>query len=130
MPGSVGPSRGVWRPHPNAATQTAAAPPQGFSVGRLARRCQAFYPRGVRPQSRDTSADAEQVQIDLLRQAGSSRRLQMTFDLCDSTRAMSLRAIARANPQLSEREVKLRYVRLCYGPVLEELVRSQMSDER
>ena len=54
----------------------------------------------------------------LLREAGSTARLEMAQRLTRSTIELSRRAIARAEPGLSEDELAVRFVALCYGGVL------------
>ncbi len=77
-------------------------------------------------QSADTSPDAERVQIALLRKAGLRRRLRLALSLSDSAIKLSRRAIRRANPLLSEQEVRLRFVALHYGERMEKAVRRHL----
>ncbi len=61
---------------------------------------------------RDTSPAAEAVQLDLLRRAGTARRLALTFNLSSSAIQSSRRAIARRHPELGERDLLLRWAEL------------------
>jgi hypothetical protein len=80
--------------------------------------------------SRDTSPDAERVQIELLRAATPSRRLALVRSLSATVVDLSRRAIRRAHPDLSEREVLLRWVALHYGEELAERVRAYTAERR
>jgi len=66
-------------------------------------------------QSRDTSVQAERVQIELLRQAGVSRRVALARSLSQTAMFLSRRAIQRANPSFSRRQVDLAFVAVHYG---------------
>ena len=63
----------------------------------------------------DTHPDAEKVQIDLLRKASTSERFALTCSLTATAISLSRRAIARADPDLSPREIDLKFVELHYG---------------
>jgi hypothetical protein len=71
----------------------------------------------------DTHPEAEKVQIDLLRKATTSDRFALMCSLTATAISLSRRAIARANPALSPREVDLRFVELHYGKELASRVR-------
>ena len=72
----------------------------------------------MKTQSPDTSWEAEQVQIELLRKAGSTRRAQMALNLSETVMAMSLRAIRRRHPEWNEQQVGIAFVELHYGSEL------------
>lgn len=74
----------------------------------------------------DTSADAERVQIALLRAVPVSRRLRMAWSLSARAITAARRAIARAEPALSERERELRFLAVHYGPELARAVRRDL----
>jgi hypothetical protein len=63
----------------------------------------------------DTHPDAERVRIELFRRMSFTKRLEMARDLTATVIRLSRRAIARANPHLSEQDVNLRWVELTYG---------------
>lgn len=84
----------------------------------------------MRTLSPDTDPAAERVQTELLRQAGSARRLQMALQLTAATLELAHRAIARAEPELSEDERKVRFVELHYGAELAEGVRAAFARRR
>lgn len=79
---------------------------------------------------RDTSPAAEAVQLDLLRRAGTARRLALTFNLSSSAIRSSRRAIARRHPELDERDVLLRWAELHYGEALAGRVRAYLAARR
>jgi hypothetical protein len=81
-------------------------------------------------QSPDTAPEAERVQIELIRQSSVARRISMVRSLSQTTMYLSRRAIQRANPALSEREVDFAFVELHYGKDLAERLRSYMERKR
>lgn len=76
----------------------------------------------MRARSDDTDAEAERVQIELLRRAGATRRAQMALSLSATTIALARRAIRRRHAGTTAREVGLRFVELHYGADLAEAV--------
>ena len=81
-------------------------------------------------QSPDTTPQAEKVQIELIRQSSVAKRISIVRSLTQTAMFLSRRAIQRANPSLSEREVDLLFVELHYGKDLAERLRSYMERER
>lgn len=63
----------------------------------------------------DTSAEAERVQVELLRAAPVSRRLQLAWSLSATVIGAARYAVARQHPHLSQRELDARFVELHYG---------------
>ena len=63
----------------------------------------------------DTCGDANRVQIALIRKMTVAEKLAQVWSLSDLVISLSRRAIARANPQMSSREVDLKFVELHYG---------------
>ncbi len=76
----------------------------------------------------DTSAEAERVQIELLRQATVTQRLNMALEMSDFAFGLALRAIARADAALSGDAVKLRFVELHYGADLAKAIRTAVGN--
>jgi hypothetical protein len=66
---------------------------------------------------------AERKQIELLRAAGPGRRAALMRGVTTSVIEMARRAIARAQPGISERDVDLRFVELHYGRDLADKLR-------
>lgn len=69
----------------------------------------------MKPPSGDTSLDAEQFQISLIRKASVAQRISRVRSLSQTTITLSRRAILRANPGFSETEVNLAFVAHLYG---------------
>ena len=69
----------------------------------------------MRTQSPDTHPEAERVQIQLLREAGTARRLALTFSLTQTVLELSREGIRQRYPELTQRERRLKFVALCYG---------------
>lgn len=69
----------------------------------------------MKTQSIDTDPKAEEVQIALLRQASLAKRAWLLRSLSQTVIRLSQRAIRKANPQLTEQELKVLFVRHCYG---------------
>jgi hypothetical protein len=63
----------------------------------------------------DTTPRAAATQLQLYREAGPSRRVQVAVDLSDAVRQTTLAGIRRRNPQFSEREVRDAFLCIVYG---------------
>lgn len=63
----------------------------------------------------DTAPDAERVQVALLRAAPVARRIHLALGLSATVIGAARRALARARPRASARELDLRFVELHYG---------------
>lgn len=74
----------------------------------------------------DTHPEAEGVQIRLLREAGIKRRFELMCSLTQTVLELSRNAIRRRYPKLSEQEVGLKFVALCYGDELARQVRNYL----
>jgi len=81
----------------------------------------------MRTQSRDTSPEAERVQIELLRKATVAQRFSLVRSLSSRAIQLSRRAIRRANPDASEEDLKLIFIELNYGKDLAERVRMDLA---
>ena len=81
-------------------------------------------------QSPDTAPQAEKVQIELIRKSSVSKRISRVRSLSQTVMYLSRRAIQRANPSLSEREVDLAFVEHHYGKDLAERLRLYIECER
>ena len=84
----------------------------------------------MQARSSDTHPDAERVQIDLLRRAGPTRRLQMALALSAQVIGLARRAIRRSYPGLSNVDTNLRFVELNYGRELAAELRRYLSARR
>ncbi|MFH1244914.1 MAG: hypothetical protein V1662_00325 [Candidatus Omnitrophota bacterium] len=63
----------------------------------------------------DTNPEIEEVQISLIRQAGTAERVARMRSLSQTTINLSRRAIFRAHPEYTERELDVAFVSLHYG---------------
>jgi hypothetical protein len=81
-------------------------------------------------RSADTDAEAERVQIDLLRRASVARRASMALALSAQVIGMTRRALRRSHPEATEAEAELRFVELHYGAELAAGVRRRLSADR
>jgi hypothetical protein len=81
-------------------------------------------------QSLDTTPQAEKVQIELIRKSSVSMRISRVRSLSQTVIFLSRRAIRRANPSLSEREVDIAFVELHYGKDLAERLCLYLERER
>jgi len=71
-------------------------------------------------QSPDTAPEVEKLQIELIRAASVAGRISLVRSLSQTAMYLSRRAIQRANPSLSERQVDLVFVANHYGQNLAE----------
>ena len=71
--------------------------------------------RAIPSRSADTDAEAEGVQLDLLRAATPAQRAGMALSLTATAIALSRRALQRQSPGASEEDIGLRFVELNYG---------------
>ena len=74
----------------------------------------------------DTTLDAERVQVALLRAAPVARRLHLAVGLSAAVIGVARRALARAQPHASARELDLRFVELHYGADIADGVRAEL----
>ena len=84
----------------------------------------------IPPRSSDTSAEADHVQIELIRAAPVSRRLGMAWSLSATVIGAARRALARAQPLASAEERDLRFVEIQYGSNLAEALRADLARRR
>lgn len=66
-------------------------------------------------QSRDTKPKAEEFLITLLRKTSLTRKMEQVFSFSSSILRLSKRGISQANPDLSEQEKDILFVRYHYG---------------
>jgi hypothetical protein len=74
----------------------------------------------------DTDADAERVQVSLLRAAPVARRLRLALSLSATVIGAARRALAQAQPHASPRELDLRFVEVHYGTEVAAGLRSDL----
>lgn len=66
----------------------------------------------------DTHPDMEQRQLELLRAATVAQRTELALSLSAEVITLARRAIGRAHPDWTTRQVDLEFVALHYGPEL------------
>jgi hypothetical protein len=66
----------------------------------------------------DTSAEAERVQIEILRSMPSWRKLQLVNDLVTTTRILALTGLRERFPAASSEELRRRLASIVLGPDL------------
>lgn len=69
----------------------------------------------MKTQATDTHPDAEKVQVMLAQQATTMERLALMRSLSQTVIQLSRRAIRRAHPTYSQRELDLAFVASHYG---------------
>ncbi len=72
----------------------------------------------MRTLARDTSAEAERVLIDLLRQASPARKLAMMLDANRTARMLAMTGLRERHPEESESQLRRRLADLWLGPDL------------
>lgn len=78
--------------------------------------------------SRDTSSEAERLQIALLRETPIWRKLQMMSELNHAVRELALGGLRRRFPNASPAELQRRLADLWLGPELAEKVYGPLAD--
>lgn len=69
----------------------------------------------------DTQPQAERVQIELLRQAPSWRKLDMVGQLNQTVRTLALSGLRQRHPQATPQQLRRRLADLLLGPALAAL---------
>jgi hypothetical protein len=72
----------------------------------------------MRTQSPDTTPEAEQVLLELLRRAPAWRRLQLADQMSSTARNLSLAGLRARHPGASESELRRRFADIHLGPEL------------
>jgi len=74
-------------------------------------------------QSTDTNPEVERVLISLLRKLNSTQKFEQVQSFSSSILKLSKRAISRANPDISEQEKNILFVKYHYGAELANKLR-------
>lgn len=82
--------------------------------------------RAIPSRSPDTTADAERVQLALIRAAPVARRLHLAFSLSATAINLARRAIARTHPSATQEERDLLFVERHYGVALARELRADL----
>lgn len=77
----------------------------------------------------DTHPQVEKVMIELLRKATVAQRVARAFSMSAVVKELSMRAVAKANPEYTEQEVKLKWAELHYGKDLADRVREYIREK-
>jgi hypothetical protein len=78
----------------------------------------------------DTAAEAERVQVELARKMSAAEKVAQARSLSALVIGLSRRAIARANPHLSQQELDVKFVELHYGKELAERLAEDLRRRR
>lgn len=79
------------------------------------------------PLSNDTSPEAEEVQIALLRRASPARRFELMRSLSATTHELAWQGIRKANLAASDLEIDLLFIEYHHGRELALAVRNYLS---
>jgi hypothetical protein len=77
----------------------------------------------------DTPLQVENVQVNLLREAGAAKRFSITLSLTQKIIALSKQALKKANPGLSDNDLKILFVKNSYGISTAEKVKKRMIEK-
>jgi hypothetical protein len=77
----------------------------------------------------DTPPEVENVQVNLLRKAGAGKRFTITMSLSQKMIALSRQALKKANPGLNDSELKILFLKNCYGSDTAEKVKKRMIEK-
>jgi len=83
----------------------------------------------MKMQSMDTNPKMEELMISLIRNTSIAHRISKVCSLSQTIMYLSRRAITRANPNLSDKEVKSKYISYHYGENLAKLFIHQLSEK-
>mgnify|MGYP007135469961 CR=1 FL=1 len=81
----------------------------------------------MKTQSMDTSPEAERVQIDLIRKAPISKRFALMQAWSQFIIEANRKAIRQANPNASEEEIALLFVKQNYGQAVADGLRAYLA---
>ena len=73
----------------------------------------------------DTSPEAEEVQVALLRAMSGRDRVRQTCALTSHLRKMAFDAIRKRFPEMDASEIQLAFIELTYGKSLSDAIRGQ-----
>jgi hypothetical protein len=82
------------------------------------------------PYTTDTSSEAEQAQLELLRTMTPEQRARKALALSAEVARQRKAAIRRRHPEFGENEVSLKFIELNYGSDLSDKVRIWRADQK
>ena len=77
-------------------------------------------------QSIDTNPKMEELMISLIRNTSIAHKISKVSSLSQTVMYLSRRAITRANPDLSDKEIKTKYISYYYGDKLSKLYNNHL----
>jgi hypothetical protein len=77
--------------------------------------------------SNDTTEAAERVQIDLLRQAGITKRVDLAADMTRFAIDAARFALRRQHPNASDEDINILFVEYHYGSALANRIRAMLA---
>ncbi len=83
----------------------------------------------MKPGLSDTAEEIERIQVAMIRRLSVAERISRSRSLSQTAMQLARRAIRRANPNLTERELELRFVSLHYGEHLASSLRDYLSNQ-
>ena len=83
----------------------------------------------MRTRSADTTPEAEQVLINLLRKKSISEKLKSVLSLSALSFQLSKRIIKRANPEKSKIELDMIFLELHYGKAIADKVKYFLNNQ-
>lgn len=81
-------------------------------------------------QSSDTSEAAERAQFEMLRRAGSRRRLELARAQTATATRIARSRIAHAHPEWNEQEIGLHWTAIMYGDEIAQRVRRALQQRK
>ena len=82
----------------------------------------------MKTQSPDTHPDAEKELISLIQKASPAQKIHQVRSLSQTLMLLSKRAIARSNPNSTQRELDLLFVSYHYGEDLADRLRKYLEE--
>lgn len=76
----------------------------------------------------DTDQKFEKLQLDLMRRASTAKKISCMRSLSSAVRELSYRAVKRAHPELSERELDVFFVSIHYGKNLADRLKAYLEN--
>lgn len=80
-------------------------------------------------KQKDTNKKVEKIQIDLIRKTTTAQRIHSMGSLSATTRSLSRRAILRANPHFSKKDIDIAFVDLHYGHKLAKRLKNYLKSK-
>jgi hypothetical protein len=65
--------------------------------------------------NRDTSAEAENIQADIVRRLGPDRRLRMAIAMSEDLRSMAMQRLRQQHPEFDEAALRRALIEELYG---------------